>query len=104
MNSVQSSIFSQSCFSFFLCRGAPVLGCKSRGALLRVHGPLAIMVLSYLLPPAQAVPPHFCQAAVRMYPKNLCKAGGHGEVRKLKISLDNPPSGVYTAHYEQCSR
>lgn len=46
---------------------------------MRVHGPLAIMVLSYLLPPAQAVPPHFCQAAVRMYPKNLCKAGGHGQ-------------------------
>ena len=34
MNSVQSSIFPQSCFSFFLCRRTPVLGCKSRSASL----------------------------------------------------------------------
>ena len=37
MNSVQSSIFSQSCFSFFLCRRTPVLRCKSRGSLARAR-------------------------------------------------------------------
>ena len=102
MNSVQSFVFPQSRF-LSSCAAAGRFWDVKAGALLRVHGPLAIMVLSYLLPPAQAVPLHFCQAAVRMYPKNLCKAGGHGETRKLKISLDNPPSSVYTAHCEQCS-
>ena len=102
MNSVQSSVFHRSGF-LSSCAAAHRFWDVKAGALLRVHGPLAIMVLSYLLPPAQAVPAHFCQAAVRMYPKNLCKAGGHGEIRKLKISLDNPLSGVYTMHREQCS-
>ena len=34
MNSVQSSIFPQSCFSLFLCRRTPILRCKSRNASL----------------------------------------------------------------------
>lgn len=34
MNSVQSSVFSQSRFSLFLCRRTPVLRCKSRNASL----------------------------------------------------------------------
>ena len=38
MNSVQLSIFPQSCFSFFLCRRTPVLRCKSRnGSLARAR-------------------------------------------------------------------
>ena len=47
MNSVQSFVFPQSRFLSSCAAAHRFLDVKA-GALLRVHGPLAIMVLSYL--------------------------------------------------------